>query len=146
MIKNIRHTGIVVNDLKRCRQFYEKLGFKLFKQEDESGEFIEKVTGIKNVRISWVKMKTDNGDLIELIKYVSHPDQTERVRSVPNKSGCSHFTITTDNINETCQTIINNGGSVINQPALNDAGLVKVAYCYDVEGVIIEVVEEIKSV
>ena len=42
MIKDIRHTGIVVFDLDRSMHFYmEKLGFKVLKRMNESGSFID---------------------------------------------------------------------------------------------------------
>ena len=40
--------------------------------------------------------------------------------------------------------IIKNGGSLVNYPEINNCGTVKVAYCYDPEGVLIEIVEELK--
>ena len=46
MIKNIRHTGIVVRDLNKSYNFYTELGFKTKSDEIESGEFLEFVLKI----------------------------------------------------------------------------------------------------
>ena len=143
MIKNIRHTGIVVRDLKRSFNFYKSLGFKKDKEDIEEGKFIETVTGIKNVKISWIKMSAGNGAMIELIEYISHPKKNKLKQTNVNKLGCSHIAITTDNVNETAKKIIKNGGSLVNDPEINNFGTVKVAYCYDPEGVLIEIVEEL---
>ena len=49
-----------------------------------------------------------------------------------------------DNIEKTCEIIEKIGGSVVNQPALADDKKVKVAYCHDIEGVLMEIVEVIE--
>ena len=51
MIKNIRHTGIVVNNLELMTNFYIALGFSKFVSGNEQGEFIDSVTGLKNVNL-----------------------------------------------------------------------------------------------
>ena len=71
MISNIRHTGLVVRNLQKSYKFYNSLGFKKIKQDAEEGHFIETVTGIKNVKISWIKMSAGDGSLIELIQKIS---------------------------------------------------------------------------
>ncbi len=45
------------------------------------------------------------------------------------------------NIDQTCKIILESGGSMINKPAQSSNGKVKVAYCYDPEGILIEIVE-----
>ena len=45
MITEIRHTGIVVRNLEKAVQFYEGLGFELWKRDMENDPFIEKLVG-----------------------------------------------------------------------------------------------------
>ena len=40
MIKNLRHTGIVVNDLDKCISFYLNLGFYEVSREIENGNYM----------------------------------------------------------------------------------------------------------
>ena len=57
MIKDIRHTGIVVFDLDRSMHFYmEKLGFKVLKRMNESGSFTDQILGLENIEVTTVKM------------------------------------------------------------------------------------------
>ena len=60
-----------------------------------------------------------------------------------NKLGCSHIAFSVDNIEITCQKIKAMGGSIVNSPALTVDKKVKVAYCHDIEGVLMEIVEEL---
>ncbi|TGL59749.1 glyoxalase [Leptospira ognonensis] len=143
MIKNTRHTGIVVRDLDRAFRFYEALGFKLWKREVESGDFISTVVGIENVKVETAKLKAPDNSMLELLQYHSHPKEKEIVNAPSNQLGCSHIAFSVIDIDKTCDFILQQGGSLVNPPALSANGLVKVAYCHDPEGVLLELVEEI---
>jgi predicted enzyme related to lactoylglutathione lyase len=84
-----------------------------------------------------------DGCVIELLQYHSHPENKEITRQKSNKLGCSHMAFGVDNIEKTCEIIETMGGSIVNPPALTNDKKVKVAYCHDVEGVLIEIVEVI---
>jgi len=143
MIEAIRHTGIVVNDLDCQISFYRVLGFSELSRKQEIGPFIDQVTGIDSVEVEWVKMKAPDGSVLELLKYHSHSLPIAQQEATSNQMGCSHIALTVTEINKICRAIENSGGSVVNSPALSPDGHVKVAYCHDPEGVLIEVVEEI---
>ena len=68
---NIRHTGIVVSDIEKSIDFYEKLGFEIQKDMLESGDYIDNFSDLKDVRVRTVKMSLENGDMIELLWYKS---------------------------------------------------------------------------
>ena len=143
MIKNIRHTGLVVNNISKLKDFYLSLGFEIVNEDIEEGTFIDTLTGLKESKLHTVKMKTENSSMIELIKYLNPVSPIINQSAQPNSLGCSHFAMTVDNANEICELIKKNGGTEINPPAKNLNGTVKVAYCYDPEGILIEVVEEL---
>jgi catechol 2,3-dioxygenase-like lactoylglutathione lyase family enzyme len=143
VVTAVRHTGLVVRDLERSIRFYEALGLKAWRQEEESGHFIETVVGISNVRIEWAKMKCPDGLIVELLQYHSHPDAQPLGDMPSNRLGCSHIAFTVDNIDQTCEEIVSLGGSVVNAPMQAPSGLVKVAYCHDTDGILIEVVQEL---
>jgi len=143
MIKSVRHTGIVVHNLEKMSAFYQTLGFVEESRAIEEGEFIEQVVDISNVKLEWVKMKSPDGCLLELLQYLSHSQQLNKDKSKSNDLGCSHLAFTVDDIKATCSKIENIGGSVVNPEAISQNGKVKVAYCHDPEGVLLEIVEEI---
>jgi catechol 2,3-dioxygenase-like lactoylglutathione lyase family enzyme len=143
MIRSVRHTGIVVRNLEKTANFYRALGFVDDNRALEEGEFIDQVTGLKNTKLEWLKLKAPDGFVIELLQYHSHPENKEITRQKSNKLGCSHMAFGVDNIEKTCEIIETMGGSIVNPPALTNDKKVKVAYCHDVEGVLIEIVEVI---
>lgn len=143
MVLNTRHTGLVVRDLARSLGFYEALGLKVWRREEETGPFIDALVGIPNTRIEWAKMKCPDGSMVELLQYHTNPDVKSLVAAPSNKLGCSHIAYTVDDISKTCEEIVRFGGSVVNPPVLAPDGLVKVAYCHDPDGILMEVVEEL---
>ena len=141
MIRNIRHTGIVVRDLDKAVKFYEGLGFSILKRQIEKGPYIDKVVGINKVIIETAKLKSPCGYLLELLQYHSHPMEQTINNQSSNQLGWSHIAITVENIDDCLKYIRNNGGSIENKPISPPQGAMLVAYCHDIEGNLIEIVE-----
>jgi lactoylglutathione lyase len=143
MIVNIRHTAIVVSNIKKSRFFYESIGFTTFASKVEKGDFIDQLTGIDNVILEWVKLRSKDGFILELLQYHTHNDQSSFDVIPPNRIGYSHIAITVENVDDSCDRIKSLGGRVINSPSASEDGRVKLAYCYDTEGMLLEIVEEL---
>jgi catechol 2,3-dioxygenase-like lactoylglutathione lyase family enzyme len=141
MIKVIRHTGIVVRDLKKSVNFYCALGFVEDNRDVEEGIFIDTVVGLHHTKLEWVKLKASDGSLLELLQYHSHSDQKEIDKQRSNQLGCSHLAYGVSNINSVCKNIEKIGGSMVNLPVLTKDKKAKVAYCHDNEGNLMEIVE-----
>jgi catechol 2,3-dioxygenase-like lactoylglutathione lyase family enzyme len=141
MIKAVRHTGVVVRDLEKSTEFYCALGFVEDNRAIEEGDFIDTVVGLQNAKLEWVKLKAPDGYLLELLQYHSHPEQKEIAKQKSNQLGCSHLAFSVDDIDFICEKIEEIGGSIVNLPALTNDKKVKVAYCYDNEGNLMEIVE-----
>jgi len=142
MIRNIRHTGIVVRNLDNAIRFYEGLGFSIWKREVEKGPYIDKIVGLDNAEIEIAKLKSPCGGLLELLKYQSHQVEKEISNQPSNQIGCSHIALTVKNINQTLKYIRESGGSTCNVPASLPGSAVRVAYCHDFEGNLVEIVED----
>ena len=143
MISKLRHTGFVVRNLNRSVVFYKALGFKTWKREIEQGQFLETVVDLKNVRVETAKLKAPCGALLELLQYHSHPVEMEISPQPSNQLGCSHIALTVGSIDKALECVQSCGGSLVNQPATAPDGIVRVAYCHDPEGNLLELVEEI---
>lgn len=144
MIERYRHTGLVVRDMQKSLTFYEALGFQVWKREMETGKFIDTVVGIDNVRVETAKLKGRDGSMLELLQYHSHPEEKVHRLASSNQLGCSHVAFTVFDIEHLCSSIESFGGNVVNPPMVSENGTVKVAYCHDIDGILMELVEEIK--
>ena len=47
MIIKTRHTGLVVKDISASIVFYEGLGLRVWKRENEKGDFLSQVVGLE---------------------------------------------------------------------------------------------------
>jgi len=145
MVINTRHTGFVVDDLERFINFYLGLGLRLISRKIESGDYIDKLVGLKNTNLEWVKLSLPDNSIIELLKYHSHRKKLNIINQSANRLGCSHLAVTVQKIEDVIEYFLENGGSINEGFQISPDKKVKVAYCYDFEGNIIEIVEEINK-
>lgn len=143
MVINTRHTGFIVDDLERFIDFYLGLGLKLISRKVESGDYIDKLVGLKNTNLEWAKLSLPDNSLIEILKYHSNGERLNHMNQLANKLGCSHIALTVEKIEDVIKYFLKNGGSISGDFQISPDKKVKVAYCYDFEGNIIEIVEEI---
>ncbi len=140
MIKDIRHIGIVVIDLEASLHFYrDLLGFQIVKQMEEAGDYIDNISSLRNVKVTTVKLTSPSGQMIELLKYHSHPaEQKEREIC---EIGISHIAFTVDNLDIEHESLKNKGIQFNSPPQLSPDGYAKVAFCRAPERTLIELVE-----
>ena len=140
MVKNIRHTGIVVNDLNASLRFYQQLlGFEIVRRMDESGEFISRILAMTDIKVTTVKMAVTDGAMIELLYYYSHP-RGQVPRNLCDV-GVSHIAFTVNNLDSEYVRLSNEGVLFNSAPQLSPDGYAKVAFCRAPEGTFIELVE-----
>lgn len=142
-MKAIRHSGIVVTDMEKALRFYcDLLGLKIAKDFEEGGDYIDSISGLSGVRVRMVKLTVDDGSMVELLQYLSHP------RKVPDNLqicdiGCSHIAFSVDDIDKEYARLLEGGVKFNCPPYISPDGYAKVAFCHDPDGTSIELVEEI---
>lgn len=145
MITAIRHTGLVVTDLPKALEFWcGLLGFAVSRQMDESGPHIDAMMGLKDVRVTTAKLSAPDGNLLELLKFHSHPDKPEWQGS-PYSTGLTHIALTVRNLDEAYGRLQDAGVRFSAKPQFSPDGRAKVIYAQGPEGVLLELVEELKA-
>ena len=142
MISALRHAGLVVHDLEASIRFYEGLGLRLWRRKMETGPFIEQVTGLSGVRLEWAKLKAPDDSLLELLQYHSHPANAPHEMAPAQAHGCSHVAFTVADVEVARVRVKGLGGTVINPPALSPDKRALVVYAHDLDGILMELVEE----
>jgi catechol 2,3-dioxygenase-like lactoylglutathione lyase family enzyme len=141
MVLNIRHTGIVVNDLEASLDFwYSIFGFRLIKRMDEQGGHIDKMIGEKDIKVTTAKLIGPDNSMIELLKFTSHPDK-KYWNGNPYSTGLTHIAFTVSSIDEISAALTKVGFPIENEPQFSPDGSVKVVYCRGPEGILLELVE-----
>ena len=144
MIKEVRHIGIVVNNMENSLKFYrDLLGLKIIKDMDEQGGYINNMLSLDDVQVRTVKLSAGVGNtLIELLDFKSHNDN--EVRNFYT-IGASHVALTVDNLEGLYKHLSKNNVKFNAPPQKSPDGLVKVTFCNDPDGTPIELVEIIDS-
>lgn len=145
MVRSVRHTGLVVADLERSLTFYrDMLGLSIYQRMTESGPFIERIVGLPGVVLEWVKLLAPDGSLVELLKY---QNQAARLvgegYSKSDTLGFSHIAFTVAEIETLYKRLCKKGFHCNCAPQVSPDGLVKVVYCHDPDGIVVELVEEL---
>jgi len=147
MIKEVRHVGITVTDMKKSLKFYKDLlGFKIEREMKESGSYIDNMLSLDKVKVKTVKMSVDGagGTLIELLQFFSHPNKSEENSKI-TKIGTSHFALTVNNLEQTYTKLKNAGIKFNAPPQFSPDGYAKMTFCYDPDNTLIELVEVLNS-
>jgi len=141
MITQIRHAGLVVSDLDAALTFWrDLLGFCLVKRLEESGPHIDAMLGLRDVSVTTVKLAAADGNLIELLKFHSHPSQPTWTGE-PFSTGFTHVALTVNDLDGVYREL-NAAGVMFNAPPQRSPdGCVKATYCRGPEGVLLELVE-----
>ena len=143
-MKAVRHTGIVVTDMARSLEFYrDLLGLTLALDFEERGEYIDTLSNVSGIRLRMVKLRADDGGLVELLHYISHPMS----RAKDNKLceiGPTHMAFTVDSIDETYARLSGAGVKFNSTPIVSPDGKAKPTFCQDPDGTYLELVEKLK--
>lgn len=140
---NIRHTGIVVTNIDSSVDFYKKyFGFEVKKDMVECGDYIDNFCSMDDVRVRTVKMALENGDMIELLDFITHPAKNHNKQI--NNIGCTHIALTVERLDELYETMKSDGVCFSCPPQIPPDGGAKATFCKDPDGVFIELVEVLK--
>jgi len=141
-MKAIRHTGIVVRNLDKALNFYKSvLGLKVQKKMNESGKYIDNLIGLKGVKVKTIKMSADDGNLIELLYFESHP--RKNIKRDICDIGYSHISFTVEDVDREYERLKTSGIKFSSVPQVSPDGKAKVVFCQDPEGNFIELVEQL---
>ena len=137
----IRHTGIVVSDMARSMPFYrDLLGMEVWYDEVDDSPFIEILTEVPGARLRAVKLRAPDGVSIELLQYLSHPQDAPPEGKCCDV-GCNHVAVQVEGIDALYERMTEAGIRFHAPPCGVPDGGAKVAYCRDPEGVVVELVQ-----
>ncbi|XDZ70380.1 VOC family protein [Alphaproteobacteria bacterium LSUCC0744] len=145
MIKAIRHVGIVVSNLENALSFWRDiLGFSVIRKMEEAGPQIDAMMGLNDVRVTTVKLVAEDGSMVELLKFHSHPEKDIWTGS-PFSTGITHIALTVGDIDKAVREMKNAGVRFPADPQFSPDGKVKVIYASAPDGVLLELVEHLDN-
>ena len=138
------HTNIIAKDAERLIDFYKKVfGCRsIGEKRDLKGTWLDKVTGLKNVHITGEHLALpgyeEDHPTLEIFSY----DQMEGDSGHKiNQYGIAHIAFEVENVRETLDRLLQNGGSLVGEVVsadYPDGRKATFVYAADIEGNIIE--------
>lgn len=140
----LRHAGLVVRDLPRSIAFYTRiLGLKAPVVALEQGAFLEHVLACPGVTVTTAKFQAARGEcMLELLCFASPAAAPSPSEEYPfYRPGPTHVAFTVSGLDALLAEVDRAGGRRLSDPALSVDGRVRVAFCRDPEGNLLELVE-----
>ena len=140
LVKGYRHTGIICADIEKSLVFYrDLLGLEVIQDFWDDSQYINEITGIKNANVHMIKLKADDGTVIELLEYPTHP--TKLIKQEVYNVGQTHIALQVYDIEASYDYLHSKNVKLLSKPILSSEKIAKVCFCLDPNNVRIELVE-----
>jgi len=138
MVK-LRHCGILVHNLELSVKLYTNIfGFEEINRGVVEGKFAEELFNLSPFSVTYVKLKAKGSNVrLELWKI-------KDFLPVDN-SGLSHIALTVDNLDEIYKQLMERKLKFFSPPIKAKDSRVRLCFCRDYDGNILELVEEPKK-
>ena len=144
LVKGYRHTGIITNNMSASLNFYHKiLGLEIIQEFTDSSEYINIITGIENGSAHFIKLKGEDGFVLELLEYPTHPTKPVDISII--NVGVLHIALSVYDSDKVYEHLVKNNIKVLSKPILSSEKIAKVFFCLDPDGTRVEIVEMLNN-
>ena len=142
-VKRMDNMGIVVEDLDAVIAFFIELGLELEGRAPIAGEWAERVTGLRDMRVEIAMMRTPDGHgRLELSRFLSPAVVGDHRRAPVNSLGYLRVMFTVENIDDTLDRLRGIGTEVVDQ-VVQYENAYRLCYIRGPEGLLIGLAEEL---
>src|SRR5919202_4453184 len=101
-LKRMDNVGIVVNDLVATISFFAELGLELEGQATIEGDWAERVTGLRDMRVEVAMMRTPDGhSRLEISRFLTPPVVDDHRNAPVNALGYLRIMFAVEDIDDT---------------------------------------------
>ena len=113
-LKRMDNVGIVVDDLPATIAFFRELGLELEGQATIEGDWAERVTGLRDMRVEIAMMRTPDGhSRLELSRFLTPPAVADHRNAPVNALGYLRVMFAVDDIDETLARLRKRGAQLV---------------------------------
>ena len=142
VIRGIHHASRSVSDMDRSLSFYrDLLGMSVLLDAEMQGEMLEREVAMEGAKLRLVLLDSGGPTHIELLEYYSPDGAPLPPDAVPADVGAHHVALLVDDIRGAHRELEAAGVRFTYPPQQVDAGHLAghwTAYCYDPDGMIVE--------
>ncbi len=143
-VRRIHHVGITVAQLDRSLVFYrDLLGMRVIELTDD--EDVGAIVGLPGGRARIADLDAGNGQILELLEYLSATGDGDGRAHRPDLAGTCHISLQVDDLTAALARLASAGFPPVGAPAKLAGGGVwqdcTVVYLRDADGVFVELIE-----
>jgi len=137
-LTNFVHVGLVVEDLDEAVWFLALLGFDCGEPGAFSGEWIDRIIGLQNVRVEVVMARAPDGsDMFEVVRVHSPSAGAQEPAPGANRPGLRHIAFTVDDVRGVVDCVREAGWDTVGE-IVDFENLFLLCYVRGREGLIVE--------
>jgi catechol 2,3-dioxygenase-like lactoylglutathione lyase family enzyme len=138
------NVGIVVESLDAAISFFAELGLKLEGRTTVEGDWAERVTGLRPMRVEIAMMRTPDGhSRLELSRFLTPPTVADHRNAPVNALGYLRIMFAVDDIDETLARLRKCGAQLVGEVAQYEDEY-RLCYIRGPEGLLIGLAEKLR--
>jgi catechol 2,3-dioxygenase-like lactoylglutathione lyase family enzyme len=143
-LQRMDNVGIVVDDLAATVEFFRELGLELEGQATIEGDWAERVTGLRDMRVEIAMMRTPDGhSRLELSRFITPPAVADHRNAPVNALGYLRVMFAVDDIDETLARLRKRGAQLVSSEVVQYEDAYRLCYIRGPEGLLIGLAQEL---
>ena len=143
-IKRMDHVSAVVGDLEAAIAFFTELGMELEGEAPVEGRWVDRVSGLDDVRVDIAMMRTPDGHgKLELTKFHTPAAiRIEPTNAPPNLLGIRSIMFAVEDIDDVIARLCTHGAELVGEVAQYE-DVYRLCYVRGPEGIIVALAEQL---
>ncbi len=142
-VKRMDNMGIVVEDLDATIDFFTELGLELEGRAPIEGDWADRVTGLRGMRVEVAMMRTPDGhSRLELSRFLAPPAAADHRNAPVNALGYLRVMFAVDDVDDTVARLRRHGAELVDQ-IVDYENAYRLCYIRGPEGILIGLAQEI---
>ena len=142
-LKRMDNVGIVVESLDAAISFFAELGLKLEGRATIEGDWAERVTGLRPMRVEIAMMRTPDGhSRLEISRFLTPPAVADHRNAPVNALGYLRVMFSVDDIDETLVRLGKRGAQLVGEVVQYEDAY-RLCYIRGPEGLLIGLAEKL---
>ena len=142
-LKRMDNVGIVVDDLAATIEFFSELGLELEWRATIEGDWAERVTGLRHMRVEIAMMRTPDGhSRLEISRFLTPPAVSDHRNAPVNALGYLRVMFAVEGIDDTLARLRSHGAELVGELAQYEDEY-RLCYIRGPEGILIGLAEQV---
>src|ERR671926_87682 len=142
-VQRMDNVGIVVDDLPPTISFFAELGLELEGRATIEGDWAERVTGLRRMRVEIAMMRTPDGhSRLEISRFLTPPAVADHRNAPVNALGYLRIMFAVDDIEETLARLRKRGAQLVSSDVVQYEDAYRLCYIRAPGGLLVGLAQE----